>query len=1121
MERLETDEPPCAAMETAPEGSRSGEAIGPESSPPPPGDESSPAVEREERLFAVLAAYLQAVESGQTPSRRELLENHPDIADDLEAFLQQDEALQRLSGHPSLAAAPSSSVLGQSIEAPTRGEPLPLRRELSPAPPEGDVVDFGDYELLEVIARGGMGIVFRARHKELGRLVALKMILRGDLASEEERRRFRLEASAIARMDHPHIVPIYEVGEHQGHCFYAMKLIEGGGLDRRLDVFHGDPRSAVRLMMDVARAVHHAHQRGILHRDLKPSNILIDGEGRPHVADFGLAKWMESDGADATRTGLVLGTPSYMAPEQASGQRDAVTISTDVYGLGAVLYALLTGRPPFRGESILDTIEQVRVREPDPPSRPDCRIDRDLQTICLTCLRKEPGRRYRSAAALVDDLERWLARQPIAARPISPAERIWRWVRREPLSAGLAAMVVVLMILGVAGLVVSNLLIARERDDARVQKRIAEEQSRQADAQHRRADERSRQARRAVDEMYTQVAERWLYDQPRLSEVQREFLEKALRFYEDLAREDADDPAVQVDRAKALGRVAWIRLRLGQPQQLQAALYQPAEILRALTERSPDRLDYLEGLGEACALLSAQLSEQKRWEEASRAREQAVEAYQKLVRRMPGEARYRSALAMNQAQLGVQYQASGRVEEAERLGFASVATLDAMRRDFPGRSDARDRSARMRVLEDLGSILVESRRFGEAESALREALALGEQLPDGTIARQDLLHRMGHTNLYLGQVLIYAGRDGEAEAIFLRARDLFERLVRDYPDLPPYQVDLVDAHLGLATVFAETGRRDEALKMTRRLVEQGERLATDHPDLVSCQRVLVSSLLRLGRTLTVEGPPAEVEHTYQHAVDVGERLAAIDSFGIYSRFHLACGQLELGEFLQALGRRDAAQTMIDRAIKLLDDLVGRCAAVGVFRQRLGQAHAARVEILIAAGDREGARRAFRSAASLFGEVAARADGEPEFICQFARFLSCSHLTELRDPARAVNLARDAVRRFPQHGRLWSVLGLSCYRAGDCRGAIDAAEQSMRLENGDDALNRLIFAVAYHQAGNEQASRRWYRSVIHRIDSLPNWPADMATLREEAAALLGPAAARPKGTPAAHEVENGP
>jgi hypothetical protein len=293
-----------------------------------------------------------------------------------------------------------------------------------------------------------MGIVFQARQVSLNRLVAVKMIRSGELASEGDRQRFQVEAEAVAGLDHPHIVPIYEHGEHQGRPYFSMKLIAGGSLEKRLSASVADPRAAARLMVTVARALHHAHQRGILHRDLKPANILIDADGQPHVTDFGLAKRIEAD-SDLTASGAFVGTPSFMAPEQASGRTGSITTATDVHGLGAILYALLTGRPPFKGESVLETLEQVRERAPEPPSRINSRVARDLEVICLACLNKEPRRRYESAAALAQDLENWLAGKPIGRKPVSVAARAWMWCRRNPAlatSMGLAAAALVAVV---------------------------------------------------------------------------------------------------------------------------------------------------------------------------------------------------------------------------------------------------------------------------------------------------------------------------------------------------------------------------------------------------------------------------------------------------------------------------------------------------------------------------------------------------------------------------------------------------------------------------------------------------------------------------------------------------
>jgi len=291
--------------------------------------------------------------------------------------------------------------------------------------------DFGDYELLEVLGRGGQGVVYRARQKSLNRSVALKVIGLGHWATEGHLKRFRREAEAAASLDHSGIVPIYEVGERDGSCYFSMKFIDGGQLDAVVKREPMPIRQAVELIAKVAHTVHYAHEHGILHRDIKPGNILLDQNGEPHLTDFGLARLVETE-STVTRTMEVLGTPSYMAPEQAVGNNEAVGGATDVYGLGAVLYQLLTGQPPFAGGTTYETVKLLLDTEPRQPRALNAKVDRDLSTICLKCLEKDPKRRYSSALALATDLERWLKGFPTVARPVSAPARIWRWSRRNP-----------------------------------------------------------------------------------------------------------------------------------------------------------------------------------------------------------------------------------------------------------------------------------------------------------------------------------------------------------------------------------------------------------------------------------------------------------------------------------------------------------------------------------------------------------------------------------------------------------------------------------------------------------------------------------------------------------------
>jgi eukaryotic-like serine/threonine-protein kinase len=299
--------------------------------------------------------------------------------------------------------------------------------------------ELDDYELLEEIGRGAQGVVFRARQKSLNRTVALKVISLGQWASKAHLKRFRREAEAAASLDHASIVPIYEVGERDGSCYFSMKFVEGGQLDEVVRRTPMSIRQAVELIAKVARTVHYAHEHGILHRDIKPGNILLDAKGEPHLTDFGLARLVESE-STVTRTLEVLGTPSYMAPEQAAGNNAGLSSVTDVYGLGAVFYQLLTGHPPFAGGTTYETIKLVLETEPRQPRLWNPKIDRDLSTICLKCLEKDPTRRYDSALALAEDFERWLKHEPIRARHTGVFTRGKKWLRRNPTTALLLAL---------------------------------------------------------------------------------------------------------------------------------------------------------------------------------------------------------------------------------------------------------------------------------------------------------------------------------------------------------------------------------------------------------------------------------------------------------------------------------------------------------------------------------------------------------------------------------------------------------------------------------------------------------------------------------------------------------
>jgi hypothetical protein len=362
------------------------------------------------------------------------------------------------------------------LETKTLGGLCPICL-LDAALPDDAAQESGEfhYDLIEEIGRGGMGVVFRAIQHGSHRQVAVKMILPEQATTPGMLERFRAEAEAIAALDHPHILPIYETGEVEGTPFYSMRFANGGTLREVISKFRARPRAAAAAIATIARAVHHAHQRGILHRDLKPGNILLDGDANtPFVSDFGLAKWLGRDNR-LTIAPSALGTPHYVSPEQATGTSAELTTASDVYSLGAILYELLCGRPPFIADTPLETLRLVTDAAPTPPRSFEASVPRDLEVICLKCLAKEPEARYRSSAALAEDLEHWLEGRSITARPSTRPERLWRWAKRNPAFAALSALSLVLLVAFAVGSPIAAARIARSRDQAIVAEKEATE----------------------------------------------------------------------------------------------------------------------------------------------------------------------------------------------------------------------------------------------------------------------------------------------------------------------------------------------------------------------------------------------------------------------------------------------------------------------------------------------------------------------------------------------------------------------------------------------------------------------------------------------------------------------
>jgi thiol-disulfide isomerase/thioredoxin len=643
-----------------------------------------------------------------------------------------------------------------------------------------------------------MGVVFRARQKGANRVVALKMILAGQFASDEQVRRFRQEAEEAGRLDHPNIVPIYQVGEVLGQHYFSMKLIEGGSLVGRSRPFAGGPRAAVALVLTVARAVHYAHQRGVLHRDLKPGNILIDEQGEPHVTDFGLAKHLGSEGG--TQSGAVLGTPGYMAPEQAAGRRD-VSVAADVHGLGAVLYELLTGRPPFQGESTMETLLVVLQREAPRPRVLNPAVPADLETICLKCLRKEPEKRYAGAQALADDLQRWLDGEPIRARRVGRLERAVKWGRRRPAPAALLAVsVLAALALGVGGW----------WSNARLTAALARAEASAAEArgERERAAAVFQKNLEAVDDLVINLDGRLAHlrdlgveeeaGPPEVGPVRAEFLREFLAIAEKLQQQNANDPVARRQRGRVWVRLGDVSFRRGNDAGGDEAFRRAVQIQEALAEEFPGQPQHRGDLALTHAQHGRLLLGRGKRAAAGAALKKAFQIQDRLARDFPEEAGRRAVAERYRFEFGNALEAAGKTAGA-RAAYAQA--LDRAEQLASSGPSAELSGLIGQIADSLGALL-EPAEPAEALRLLQLALesrrAAWERDPASLPAQQSLRRAYW----VLAEALLARGRHaGVAELVGRWAADA------PYPRIDLYNCGCVMARAAQACRQGEAGPR--------------------------------------------------------------------------------------------------------------------------------------------------------------------------------------------------------------------------------------------------------------------------------------------------------------------------
>jgi tetratricopeptide (TPR) repeat protein/tRNA A-37 threonylcarbamoyl transferase component Bud32 len=993
-------------------------------------------------------------------------------------------------------------------------------------PPDTPVSASLRFRILRPHAQGGLAQVSVAWDEELRREVAFKELLQRHADDPEYRSRLVLEAKVTASLEHPGIVPVYGFGQYaDGRPFYAMRFIRGDNLEQVIKRFHGldvsghDPRERAlefrRLLgrfIDVCNVVQYAHSRGVLHRDLKPSNVMMGKYGETLVVDWGIARTVdcpetEKDSPEATArfiaasayvptlAGRVLGTPPYMSPEQAEGRLDRLSPLTDVYGLGATLYCLLTGRTPFEDGNVVALLDKIKRGDLRRPGSVKSQVPSALEDICLKAMALKPEDRYASPAALAEELEHWLADEAVSAHRERVLARVGRWMRHHRTFAlvGISALVMVATVSTVAAVIVNQ---ARQRAQSfATANRLLADQERAA---RHDAMVHFRQARSAVDTWLTGVSEA-LRHYTGVQEARKRLLQRAAEEYQRFAAQRSGDMDLEVERGRAFLRLGEVRHELGELAEAEKAYLAAGSHFAALSEQHPEILDCPLEWANSRVKLALVWVDLGRDTEADQAYRSAISRLVSLAKAHPDDPRVGDSLAASLLNRAVLLTKIGSREEAETALQESVSQYESL--VGPHAEVQRYRAGLATARSALADLLTHVGRDGEALTQLTQAVSEFDALKRLDPRNFEYVESRASAQIRLAGILRKMGRFAEEIDAYQKAIADYQDLNKQFPDVPLHRENLAMTWTDLGQLLVETGRAAEAKTELDRALPVFTELVVGYPlvpryreQQAACRDVLGQALADLGRNREAKSALEQAAATCQ------ELAAGFPDIPAY-RQRKAVTQSHLATVLFKLGDHATAREAYQAAAQGLEELNRLDSKVASYRNATAFVCSYWGAMLYDLGEAQEAEKLFRRARELWETLAAD-PGSPEYCHNLAWLLVDCPDPKLRDAKQAVEWAKRAREKAPKNPRYTCTLGAAFHRAADDKAALETLNEAIRLSPHDDARNWFFLAMVQEQLRDPQTALKSYQSACQAMAKHGPDNLELKRLRKETGLLLG-------------------